>query len=306
MRLRVKHKDGQQVINDVDENAQIEEFLAILMSVFDEPVIAIKSGFPPKSVDLNSDKSLKELGIRDGDNLIIEIAKGDESANNQRVIPTSEIPSIYIPELKKHLILRNIPDDNSCLFNAISYAVNGYDAYKSWSKPTDLRKVVTSYITNDPKYSEIVLGRPVDQYCTWIMKKDSWGGAIELGILADWFNVAIYCLDIETNNFIKFNEEKEKLIVLVYSGVHYEVLVLNEKLSTNESDKVNDVTYYLDVEPVIRYSTELCTLLQLQNYSTNTTTFRIRCLQCYKVFVGEMGANNHANETNHFNFGEVK
>lgn len=33
---------------------------------------------------------------------------------------------------------------------------------------------------SDPEtYSEVMLGRPNDEYCRWILKPESWGGATE-------------------------------------------------------------------------------------------------------------------------------
>lgn len=322
MRLRLKYKHGQQTIDDVDKNMKVDSFLVLITGLIKESVVTIKSGFPPKPIDLQVDKTLEELGIKNGDNLIIETkpdpqlgvdSKSNDSHSKIAETPTEvtptmgvkqndDIPSVFIAELRKYLILRNVPDDNSCLFNSILYAI-GYDSMT----PQDLRNIVVNYIRSDPQtYNEAILGRSVEEYCNWILKKDSWGGAIELGILSDYFNIKILCLDIETNNFIIFEQEKSsQFIILVYSGIHYDLLVLNTQLSTN---KIGDLTKWsLDNEKLLtQYSKQLCTLLQLRNYSTNTTTFRVRCLNCYKVLVGEMGASNHANETGHFQFGEVK
>lgn len=325
MRLRLKSKQGQQTVDNIDGKLKIDNFVLLITPLFTTLIVAIKTGFPPKSIDLTTEKTLEELGVKNGDSLIVETGddnskstkikdlftkvvdkpketkniQNDKEAKNKR--QKEDIPSVYVSEISKYLILRNIPDDNSCLFNAIISGV-GYDM-----TPLDLRDVVVNYIKNDVEtYNEVILGRPVQEYCDWILKKDSWGGAIELGILADYLQVNIHCLDIETNNFITFDQEKAtKFIILVYSGVHYDLLVLNPVLSIT---KTNDTTNWpLNQENIIKASAKkLCTLLQLQNYTTNTTTFRIRCLNCYKVLVGEMGASNHANETGHYEFGEVK
>ncbi|KAK6457855.1 uncharacterized protein RJT20DRAFT_26763 [Scheffersomyces xylosifermentans] len=336
LRAFVDHIDGLSDLKE-EENAWL---------------VDIKVGFPPKPVDLSSgERTIEEAGIRDGEQLILEFSdkpifkepvvqnatNGDNNSNkrvlSQSPTPSSaqqvknsktetsatsseEIPSVYIPQLEQHLILRNIPDDNSCMFNSISYALNGYQSYESISPPSQLRSVIVSYIKKSPElYSEVILGRPPTEYCNWIEKKDSWGGAIELGILADWFDIRINCLDIESGNFITFENDSaetkpQKFIVLIYSGVHYDVVAVNRNLSTVDSDKALDVTSWKcggeDEKLVIEASHKLCKLLQSKNYSTNTTTFRVRCLDCYKVLVGEMGASKHAEETGHFNFGEVK
>ncbi|KAK6464794.1 hypothetical protein DFJ63DRAFT_318032 [Scheffersomyces coipomensis] len=353
MRLRLKSKTGIKTIV-VDDHLSFKQFINDgeyfndLKSSSSDEIVAIKRGFPPVSIslhDIADNETITDKGIKAGDQLIIEFGRGvtggsdGDVVNSEKLpqtvspqpssissIPTSDkastakeddIPSVYIPDLKKYLILRNIPDDNSCLFNSISYALSGYDSYETISPPSELRKVIVQYIQNDPLlYNEVILGRPVEEYCQWILKKDSWGGAIELGILANWFNIRIDCLDIESGKFIQFKNEDsdipiDKFIILIYSGIHYDLLALNPIKSTLSKDKADDITQF-EINPttesiILEQSCQtLCHLLQTENYATNTTTFRVRCLDCYKILVGEMGATKHANTYGHFRFGEVK
>lgn len=331
MRVRVKSRFGTSIVNCANDAIRLSEFIEEIRRNSTEadgrPVVALKVGFPPKPIDMTDlDKPINDLGIKNGDQVILEVeplsddkqytasAQPAEESNKPKSDPN--IPSTYITTLDKYLVLRNIPDDNSCMFNAISYGLFGYNSFQPGgiSPPRNLRSIVKDTIESHPdKYSEVVLGRPVEKYCQWILKKDSWGGAIELGILADWFKVRINCLDIELGKIIGFENDlhkPEKFMVLIYLGIHYDVLSVNPNLSTQAQDKQNDICVWPlnsnDEDAVIKSSNELCHFLQTQNYSTNTTTFRIRCLDCYKILVGEMGASKHANETGHYNFGEVK
>lgn len=95
-------------------------------------------------------------------------------------------PDVLLPE-RGTVVLRVMEDDNSCLFRAISYVVtNGL------TSPTELRQIVTSGIQADPvTYNEAVLGQKVDDYCSWISMESSWGGGIELAILAKFFDVEV-------------------------------------------------------------------------------------------------------------------
>lgn len=269
-------------------------------------VAAIKAGFPVKPLDLSV--KVKDSGIRSGDQLIAELDGSSEQTSSKQESVRSDIPSVFVEDLHSYLILRNIPDDNACMFNAISYALKGSESFKPGGVLTNdkLRAIVVNKIRTNPLYDEVTLGRPVDKYCEWISKKDSWGGAIELGILAEHFNIRINCIDIELGNFIKFEVgDPCSFINLIYSGIHYDLLVTNPVLST--TDKKNDVGNWDNkFEGLINAgSREITGLLQSQNYSTNTTTFRVRCLECYKILVGEMGASKHANEMGHYKFGEV-
>lgn len=335
MKVKIKSRAGASVIsctsNQVPLNTLVHEIkIALKGSISDDAVVTLKNGFPPKAIDMSRlEAPLSELGIKNGDQLILEDENESSSTDMQESNPSQvssgshtkaksdpNIPSIYIESLDKHLILRNIPDDNSCMFNSISYGLFGYNSFDrdGISPPSNLRSIISSTIQdNQDTYNEVVLGRSVDKYCQWILKKDSWGGAIELGILAEWFKVRINCLDIELGKFIRFENEANKpdnFIVLIYLGIHYDILSLNVNLSTSSQDKQADTCVWpinsKTEELVLEYSLKLCHYLQTQNYSTNTTTFRIRCLDCYKILVGEMGASKHANETGHYNFGEVK
>lgn len=330
MRLKLKSNTGVSTINLNDNSKLFKDFLEDIQKNEElhtdssEVVASIKKGFPPKSIDLtySLDTTIEDKKIQDGDQLLIDFASFKrKSAIESSLSPQpaekkpnlrEDIPSTYIESINKYLILRNIPDDNSCLFNSISYAISGYDSYNNISPPEELRNVVTNYINDDPElYSDLILGRPRNEYCEWIKKKESWGGAIELGILADWFKVRIVCIDVELGNFIRFENEKEtpdKFIILIYSGIHYDVLAMNDELSLE--NKSSDVAQWAiedeHEEDILTASQKLCKLLQNKDYSTNTTTFRVRCLDCYQVLVGEMGASKHAEETGHLNFGEVK
>lgn len=330
MRVKLKSKHGSGVLS-VGDYVTIGSFLeAIKLQhpslLGEESVVAIKVGFPPITVDINPQKTLTEAGINNGDQVILELGtdgrKGPVLAaaptlETQKVVAAqSEIPSVYMSAMLQFLILRNIPDDNSCMFNSISYALFGCHSYKpgNVSPASNLRTIVADEIRSRPdQYDEVVLGRPVGEYCEWILKKDSWGGAIELGILAQYFGIRINCIDIELGNFIRFESETQKarnFINLIYSGIHYDLLAANKVLTTNESDKEKDVAVWVvdgsASEYVLAAAREVCLLLQSKNYATNTTKFRVRCLECYEVLVGEMGASKHANSTGHFRFGEVK
>lgn len=46
-----------------------------------------------------------------------------------------------------------------------------------------MRQLIAEHVTHDPEtYSEAILGKPPKEYCEWILKPDSWGGAIELSV----------------------------------------------------------------------------------------------------------------------------
>jgi ubiquitin thioesterase OTU1 len=79
-----------------------------------------------------------------------------------------------------------IPDDNSCLFNAISYGVEGK---MSASHAQKLREIVARTVVESADVYSAYLedGKTVDMYAKYIVHKNVWGGAIELPILAEHY-----------------------------------------------------------------------------------------------------------------------
>lgn len=70
---------------------------------------------------------------------------------------------------------------------------------------------------------------PPSQYIATILKPTSWGGAIELGILAAHFRTEIASIDVETGRIDHFTPERVtggNRCVLVYSGIHYDAATL--------------------------------------------------------------------------------
>jgi len=93
-----------------------------------------------------------------------------------------------------YLVLRVMPDDNSCLFRAFAYAVLPTDD----KVVVELRSIIASAIRSNPEvYTKVVLEQEPENYCAWIQTQDAWGGAIELGILAQHFEVEICSIDVQ-------------------------------------------------------------------------------------------------------------
>lgn len=332
MKLRIKSlliTEVIEVANDITVTDLTNTIKTSSERLRDSVIASYKVGFPPRTVDANSSMKLSDAGILPNTQLLISdipgpgaSAEGGEStqpsssanhkpthpeksqSKSSNSAPESSIPSAEVPGLG-YVLLRNIPDDNSCMFGAISYCLHQKLVFPG----VELRKVVADTIRNDPfTYNEIVLGRPIDQYCEWIERKMSWGGAIELGILADYLNIRINCFDVELGNKMVFQNESDSkkptnFINLIYSGIHYDSLVLNPKITMLRDADTG--CFAENEQEIVKGASHLVSLLQKKNYSTNTTTFRLRCLECYEILVGETGASRHANSTGHFRFGEV-
>ena len=68
------------------------------------------------------------------------------------------------------------------------------------------------------------------QYIAAILKPLTWGGAIELGILAAHYNTEIASVDVETGRIDRFSPPDSgggsMRCILIYSGIHYDAATL--------------------------------------------------------------------------------
>jgi hypothetical protein len=71
---------------------------------------------------------------------------------------------------------------------------------------------------------------PPTRYVTKILSPSTWGGAIELGILASYFSTEIASIDVETGRIDFFSPvdvgARRMRCVLIYSGIHYDAATL--------------------------------------------------------------------------------
>lgn len=209
-------------------------------------------------------------------------------------------PEVFIPDIGGTLVLRIMPDDNSCLFRAISSAVmSDLDAV------TELRSIVAETIQADPNtFNKAVLDdKDPDSYCRWIRSQDSWGGQVELVILSQHFGVEICSIDVQSLRVDRYNEGANTRCFVVYSGIHYDTIALSLPGMPPEEDVKQFEAPVKD--EIMPKAITLCKKLQERHYFTDTSGFQLRCNDCGVHLVGERGATEHAASTGHYNFGEA-
>lgn len=216
-----------------------------------------------------------------------------------------EPPELALRSHASTVVLRVMPDDNSCMFRAFGSAFFGV-----MDNMTELRSIIAQNIQAQPeKYPAVVLDKQPDDYCRWIQTEDAWGGAIELDIFSRHFEVEICSIDVQTLRVDRFNEGMPTRCILVYSGIHYDVIALSP------ADPPYDQAYtplefdakIFDAKDdvILERAVELCQILQGRHYFTDTAHFSVRCNVCKQSFTGEMGATEHAAKTGHYDFGEA-
>ncbi|KAI9879238.1 MAG: ubiquitin-specific protease otu1 [Pleopsidium flavum] len=214
-------------------------------------------------------------------------------------------PELPLPSHNGTLLLRIMPDDNSCLFRAFGSAFFGFI-----DSMTELRSLIAQEIQAQPDtYSQAVLDQKPDDYCRWIQTEDAWGGGIELSILSKHFDLEICSIDVQTLRVDRFNEGRPTRCILVYSGIHYDTIALSSSDSPNKRayapPEFDMKIFEASDHSILLKAVDLCRVLQGKHYFTDTAGFSIRCNICGGQFVGEKGATEHAQQSGHYDFGEA-
>lgn len=213
-------------------------------------------------------------------------------------------PELPLPPHNGTLVLRIMPDDNSCLFRAFGRAFFGF-----MDNMTELRSLIAQQIQAQPEtYSQAVLDQKPDDYCRWIQTEDAWGGGIELSILSKHFDLEICSIDVQTLRVDRFNEGRPTRCILVYSGIHYDTIALSPSdppyRHAYAPPDFDTLIFDSSEESVLATAVELCKELQAKHYYTDTAAFSVKCNVCGGQFAGENGATEHAKRTGHYDFSE--
>jgi ubiquitin thioesterase OTU1 len=143
---------------------------------------------------------------------------------------------------------------------------------------------------------------PPSQYITTISKPTSWGGAIELGILAAHYSTEISSIDVETGRIDHFSPSEPGTsstgmrAILIYSGIHYDAaslapmveapdewhqtlfpIVRSRLLFRFGKDSFTAQKSSGDSDPVLEAAKQLADILRSKKAFTNTSTFDLKC-----------------------------
>ncbi|KAF7338135.1 OTU-like cysteine [Mycena venus] len=253
---------------------------------------ALKSGYPPPRVP----------GAPSAVSSAPSSRARPASPPSRPTAPTSASGPDAVETDGSFLVHRVVPDDNACLFSSVALIFE-----QDMKKAQKMREIVAEGIRKDPEtYNEAILGMPPAKYISKILSPSTWGGAIELGILASHYQTEIASVDVETGRIDQFtpsdNESPENRCLLIYSGIHYDAATL-APMADAPSDW-HQTVFPTRSGDVLDAAKRLADILRAKRAFTNTATFAVKCEECGKVFKGEKGAQAHATETGHTRFGE--
>lgn len=232
-----------------------------------------------------------------GDTLIVEEEKNKPKPQDHPAV--TKVPPLDVSPV---LARRVVPADNSCLFTSVYYVVEG-GVYDPACAP-DMRGLIAQIVSSDPAaYSEAVLGKTNDDYCTWIRRSDTWGGAIELSVLSKFYHCEICVVDTQTVRVDRFGEDAgyHNRVLLIYDGIHYDPL----HMVTPGADAPPQTVFSTSDDVILARALELADEARRKRQFTDVNRFSLRCMVCQTGLVGQKEARKHAKETGHTNFGEV-
>lgn len=194
-----------------------------------------------------------------------------------------------------------MPDDNSCMFTAFGGVLQRADPAPA------LRREVADYILSHPtKYTAVVLEMEPARYASTIQDPQRWGGAIELSILSDIYNIEICSVDVKTQRVDRYGEGKPTRCLLLYSGIHYDRIAFTMELSLPV--EFDEVKWDVENGEVLVMAQKLAKQLKEKHYFTDTTDFVLRCdvPGCNWIGAGMVEASKHMKETGHQALSEMK
>lgn len=340
--LRCRSSAGVANLRDLPQTITFAELKQIISQQTGIPPshLKVKSGFPPKDLICEEDATVFKGGVlQNGDTItceqssipippIVAVASPLPSSSEQETKPNpmEAEPTDKPPVSTSHnkvskpapkqvrveepailtdgfAIRRVIPDDNSCLFNAVGYVLEG----RSRTAASQLRKLIADVVEADPHtFTEAYLEQPNAEYCKWILHPKHWGGAIELAILSDHYQTEIAAFDVKTGRMDCYGQNRgwKQRVYLVYDGIHYDAVGLNP---LEDGPDEFDTTVFSPRDEYVRSQVAaLVSRARAKGQFTDTASFSLLCLDCKQVLIGEKGAAEHAMKTGHSNFTETK
>ena len=349
MRIRVRGPEGVSTITLADTSS-IADLRRGISSSSGVVSFTLKRGYPPVSLDLDhyaNETMIQDTGLQLNGEQLIVVSKDEVIATHERSsVPGKHLqpvkttagnhgnttqasaissttpkatnsaakieddaPEILMPSKDATMMLRVMPSDNSCLFRAFSYLIFG----PGIDSMHELRSLVASTIQSDPEtYSDAVLGKPREDYCKWIQTEYSWGGYVELIILAQHFQIGVASINVQDGRVDYYNEDASSRCILVYSGIHYDAIAISPnnasmyggKAAPDEDAKAFDSSD----DEILSAALDLCKELRKRNYHVDVSQMGsqvLKCLVCGWTGNGMDEVSKHVSETGHTNMSQT-
>ncbi|KAI0094121.1 hypothetical protein BDY19DRAFT_981765 [Irpex rosettiformis] len=263
--VRLRHPKGAKVYDLHQEIFAVTEIPPSLQESADS-LFKSSGGYPPHGLTLIPELPIESLGLKQGEQLIVaqnaeasrahrpaataQAGVGDSPAGPMTGLTASQVPDSispspgpsgpdYVLTEGRYLVHRIVPDDNSCLFSSVAFVFE-----QSISKASEIRK-----------------------------NPSSWGGAIELTILAKHYSTEIASVDVETGRIDKFTptSESDKGNRCIHGDAATIALILDAPHDFHRT--VMPRVRQGDDDPTLVAAKKLADKLQAKRAYTNTSTF---------------------------------
>ena len=110
-----------------------------------------------------------------------------------------------------------VPADNACLFTAVGYLCRGGERADAVRRLAMDELAASSAV----EYSDGVLGRPRAEYAALMLQPASWGGAIELGLLAARLRTELVAVEVRSGRPYRFGADRgfARRAFLIFDGI---------------------------------------------------------------------------------------
>ncbi|KAK4156834.1 hypothetical protein C8A00DRAFT_12282 [Chaetomidium leptoderma] len=299
IQISLRSPNGQSRVQ-IEDDATLRELVNLIKAKTELSNFSLKYGYPLRSLDISpslQDASIKDLKLR-GETVVV--APVDTTPPVPALQPASAEPK------PKPFTPKGIePDETSLEWPERGGYIAFGGAIGLENPATTLRNQVAEYILNHPnEYNKAILGEEPQRYTTRMRQMDTWGGAIELSILSDIYNLEISSIDVKSLRVDRFGEGKANRVVILYSGIHYDRIAFCMDLSYPVEVDVS--RWATDDDQVLEKAHQLAQRLQSLHYYTDTTDFVIKCEVCNWIGQGTRDAAKHERETGHSQFGEMQ
>jgi len=196
---------------------------------------------------------------------------------------------------------RFVDADNSCLFSSIGYLIDN----KNFNETTKIqyRQLLVNYL-EDTHVDVAILGTSKKEYIDNIQDPSSWGGAIELKLFSDMFQMEIASIDVQSNRVDIFGQDKAfpQRIFVLYNGVHYDPLVM-----AYTEDNADDITNFAsdDSQTLVEFQNHVKAYQEAGDFVDPSNMNKFECDSCKTLFESQSEAYDHANNFQHWNFSEI-
>lgn len=281
-------------LGDVDEDEQLARALAASMQDADSRTVAP----PAQNASTVESGQHRPAGRHNG----ASTPSHSQHALKQAV-PAGGAPNAVAIRDGSAVARRIIESDNSCLFNAVGYVMEG-----SRNRSQRLREVIADTVRQDPEtYTEGYLEKSSKEYQQWIQDPKRWGGAIELSILSRFYGREIAAYDIQTKRVDVYGQADgyTERALLLYDGLHYDAMAQTAfEGAPEELDITIFQTAASSFAAVKKAADQLVSACHEARQFTDTGNFTLRCGVCQIGVKGEKEAVQHAKETGHQSFQE--